>query len=349
MTIRQFLDRLQASDIKVWAEGDRLRCSAPQGLLTPELQAELARRKMEVLAFLRAGSTTRSSLVPIQPKGSRLPFFGVPGHNGDVFCFVRLAHHLGDDQPFYAFQPPGFDGERPPFHTVPDLAAHYVRELQKFLPGGPYLLGGYCAGGSVAFEVARQLRIQGEEVGLISLFGAPFPSVYLFHNQLWNMCRYLLHRIPRHLRAVASTDWWAALRYLWERMQGFTREAVKATRNTLPRDYESNYKATVANATLGAIRGYRPIDYPGPVHLFAASETTLKPDYGFQRKWGTVARGGLHIQVGPEECVGANMLREPYVEYFAERLRALLDSRGEGDKRRIDDDAVRDKSPLGSH
>ncbi|HYG62211.1 MAG TPA: condensation domain-containing protein [Thermoanaerobaculia bacterium] len=56
MTTLQFLGRLRELGIKVWAEGERLRFSAPQGALTPELKAELAERKQEVLAFLDQGS-----------------------------------------------------------------------------------------------------------------------------------------------------------------------------------------------------------------------------------------------------------------------------------------------------
>jgi hypothetical protein len=187
-----FLEQLQASDVKVWVEGDRLRCNAPQGVLTPALQEELRKRKPEIIAFLRA--TSRAIPHWYHPgKGSRIPFFGFPGHNGDVFCFVRLGKYVGDDQPFYALQPPGIEGECEPLTSVSDLAAHYVREMRTFLPGGPFLLGGYCAGGAIAFEVAQQLRAQGETVPLFVMFDAICPTASRLHNGSF-LIRYLVSR-----------------------------------------------------------------------------------------------------------------------------------------------------------
>ena len=54
MTVVELLARLRDLDIKVWAEGDRLRVSAPRGVMTPELREDLAARKAEVLALLQA-------------------------------------------------------------------------------------------------------------------------------------------------------------------------------------------------------------------------------------------------------------------------------------------------------
>ncbi|MBI4782433.1 MAG: amino acid adenylation domain-containing protein [Oscillatoriophycideae cyanobacterium NC_groundwater_1537_Pr4_S-0.65um_50_18] len=53
LTTVQFLANLRSLDIQVFVEGDRLRCSAPEGTVTPELQAELAQRKPELISLLR--------------------------------------------------------------------------------------------------------------------------------------------------------------------------------------------------------------------------------------------------------------------------------------------------------
>jgi len=325
MMTREFLEQLKASDVRVWVEDDRLRCSAPQGVLTPALQAELLKRKPEILAFLRAGSAVHSSLVPLQVNGSRLPFFGIPGHNGDVFCYVRLAHHLGYEQPFYALQPPGFGGESTPLDKVSDLAAHYVREMRRFLPHGPYLLGGYCAGGSVAFEVAQQLHALGEEVGLLVLFDAPFPTVYLFRNQVGVACRYIRYRIPQHLRALVRLDAREWPGYLRDKVRGFLTGARSEQRNAGARNNDNDFKAAIGQATIMAVRAYRPAVYPGRIHFFAASEMSLKWNYGHQLEWRPFAGGGLQVHIGPVGCTGTDMLLEPFVKFFADRLRECLD------------------------
>ena len=64
----ELLSALHARDVRVWVEGDRLRLSAPKGALTAELQAELARRKDEIVAYLRAARTTE-----VAPPITRVP------------------------------------------------------------------------------------------------------------------------------------------------------------------------------------------------------------------------------------------------------------------------------------
>lgn len=72
-----FLLDLQKQDIKVWVEGERLRCNAPKGMLTPELQAELTARKQDLIAYLQkqaqgALEETFSSIRPVS-RSQELP------------------------------------------------------------------------------------------------------------------------------------------------------------------------------------------------------------------------------------------------------------------------------------
>jgi hypothetical protein len=111
--VSDFLAELGRKDIHVWGDGERLRCNAPEGALTPDLRHQLRDRKGEILEFLRAAEAVarqQPAIVPLQPRGARTPIYGVPGHPGDVFCFSDLVKRLGDDQPFYGLEPPGLDG-----------------------------------------------------------------------------------------------------------------------------------------------------------------------------------------------------------------------------------------------
>ena len=65
-SLQTFLTELNTRDIKLWVEGEQLRCSAPEGVLTGELVGELQQHKQALLAFLRAGQTTGTH-APIQP------------------------------------------------------------------------------------------------------------------------------------------------------------------------------------------------------------------------------------------------------------------------------------------
>jgi amino acid adenylation domain-containing protein len=123
-----------------------------------------------------------SSLVAIQPLGSKPPFFCVHAAAGNVLFYSDLARHLGSDQPFYGLQAQGLDGDEDPYNRVEEMASHYIDEIRTVQPKGPYLLGGLSFGGVLAYEMAQQLRAQGEKVGLLVLFdtyGPDYPKISL--------------------------------------------------------------------------------------------------------------------------------------------------------------------------
>jgi aspartate racemase len=80
---------------------------------------------------------------------------------------------MPDDQPFYGIEPEGLDGRKSRRTTIPQMAAHYLDEIRKVQPQGPYQIGGYCFGGLVAFEMAQQLLAQGQPASLVAMFSAP--------------------------------------------------------------------------------------------------------------------------------------------------------------------------------
>jgi amino acid adenylation domain-containing protein len=113
-----------------------------------------------------------SPVVPIHSGGVHTPFFFLHGDfvGGGFYC-KTLARHLGDDRPFYALHPHGLHGDLPPY-TIEEMAAARLADIRGIQPAGPYLLGGYCNGGLVAFEVARMLEAAGETVAHLFLLAA---------------------------------------------------------------------------------------------------------------------------------------------------------------------------------
>ncbi|NET07738.1 MAG: NAD-dependent epimerase/dehydratase family protein [Symploca sp. SIO2B6] len=61
-TIDEFLAKLTSLDIKLWVDGERLRCNAPKGILTPTLKTQLSERKTEIIEFLNNKSNDRKTL-----------------------------------------------------------------------------------------------------------------------------------------------------------------------------------------------------------------------------------------------------------------------------------------------
>ncbi|TRU23563.1 MAG: non-ribosomal peptide synthetase [Microcystis aeruginosa Ma_MB_S_20031200_S102] len=120
-------------------------------------------------------SSNQSCLVPIQPQGSKPPFFCVPGAGGRPFYFYHLGRCLGKDQPFYSFENDLYQqfGE---ISRIEDIASIYIKAMQDLQPQGPYFLGGHSYGGNVAFEMAQQLVNQGEQVALLAIIDSSAPT-----------------------------------------------------------------------------------------------------------------------------------------------------------------------------
>jgi thioesterase domain-containing protein len=115
-----------------------------------------------------------------------------------------LVQHLGNDQPFYGLQPPGLDGQSQPLRPVEDLAEYFAAQIKAFQPNDPYTIAGYCAGGAIAFELARQLLRDGGKVSVLILFGAPYASAYRLRSRFRLRLVGEAARVARHLRALAA-------------------------------------------------------------------------------------------------------------------------------------------------
>lgn len=110
-----------------------------------------------------------SSVVPMRPQESRQPFFLVGWVGGQLIGYRRLVEEFPDTVSVYGLQAPGLDGSRLPLTRIEDLAAHYIAEIRRVQPHGPYYIGGFCFAGVIAYEMARQLSEQGEELGMVAL------------------------------------------------------------------------------------------------------------------------------------------------------------------------------------
>lgn len=133
-------------------------------------------RALAALLGTTAAPRRWSNLVPIKPAGTRPPLFALTAGDGNVVGFAPLARHLSADQPLYALQPSGLDGQAAIDRGIAAMAASCVEELRTVQPHGPYLLAGRCNGATVAYEIAQQLRAAGEEVALLASLDSDPPN-----------------------------------------------------------------------------------------------------------------------------------------------------------------------------
>jgi acyl-CoA synthetase (AMP-forming)/AMP-acid ligase II/thioesterase domain-containing protein len=120
----------------------------------------------------------QDSLVTFQTGGERPPFFMVHPHSGRSLVIGLIAPHLDIDQPYYGFTARGMDGRCLPNRSIREMATAYIQALRKIQPEGPYLLGGFCAGGIVAYEMAQQLTEAGTLVAQLVLIDTAHPQYH---------------------------------------------------------------------------------------------------------------------------------------------------------------------------
>jgi thioesterase domain-containing protein/NAD(P)-dependent dehydrogenase (short-subunit alcohol dehydrogenase family) len=281
-----------------------------------------------------------SSLVAIQPNGSKAPFFCVHGAGGNVMVYSVLSDYLGLEQPFYGLQEQGVDGKSEPLDRIEDMAALYIKEIREVYPHGPYMLGGFSMGGEVAFEMAQQLTAAGEEVGLLVLFDTLNPArsirMHSFsthttatedHNSRPGKITAISRKVMGHIRRLSKLTLREQIDYLSRdarmrlnriRLTAGVRMA-KASGKPLP------YKLIehqLWETNLKAVTNYVPRIYPHKLTLFRASENLDTNRVDDPMGWGPLAAGGVdeYIIEGTHR-----MLDEPYVVDVVRQLKISLD------------------------
>src|SRR5438445_8318298 len=243
----------------------------------------------------------RSSLVAVQPRGTKLPLFCVPGHDGEIVNLRYLSRSLGTDQPFFGLTAQGHSGEEPN-KTVEDMAAHYLREIRTIQSRGPYFLSGLCFGGMVAYEIARLLKTQGEEVALLALFNTPSPDAL----KGWPFGRICLtKRMTYELRRLRTLPIKEKLAVLGRQVAGLIRLVHETFDQALWRARSQSLGAcagkearrlrSVANLNILAAKAYYPAPYAGRIILFLTEEVRSRYAFDPARCWGDLAAEGIEI------------------------------------------------------
>ncbi len=110
-----------------------------------------------------------SSYVPIKSTGTKPPIYIVHGAGLSVMVFNSLAQELDKEQPVIGLQAKGLNGMDTPLYSIEEIAAHYINEITKHNPNGPYALAGYSFGGLIVYEMVKQLKASGKGVFLVGM------------------------------------------------------------------------------------------------------------------------------------------------------------------------------------
>ncbi len=288
------------------------------------------------LSRLLALSTIRRLALELKPEGTAgpgspllemqaadnasLPFFCVHPVGGDVFCYLELMRSLGRNQAFFGLQSVPEDAEEV---SLGETAARYLEAIRDVRPVGPYALGGWSMGGALAFEMARQLEAQGEEVALLALMDSGFPArgrvdeadlQLRFLRDLVGLAsgeKISQEDLPCSALDLGFGELVERLRFEGRIWPDLDPERV--------RDLFSIFRANVRK-----LQGYQPRTFGGALLYFRSADSLDGAGGDLTRGWRAWARGIVEVQLVPGDHY--SMLREPHVRPLAGHLSALLQS-----------------------
>jgi amino acid adenylation domain-containing protein len=281
----------------------------------------------------------QSLIVPLHPEGDQPPIFGPHASGGNVWCYKEILQYLGADQPFFGIQPREPENGMVVYHTeIEAMSTDYVQAIRGFQPVGPYYLAGWSMGGVIAYEMARQLKQQGQEIGMLALIDTGVPeakeSEYNWAVLLWIFALDL--GFPREF-VDRGTAWvpkpqMVELRNLWSEARKLKLVPAEMTLIEFRKLFDI-FKI-YANTT----RRYNPQPYDGRISLFLpeddfasifnedwdsatrkATQTKVTPVEG----WGRLATGGVDVHKIPGNHF--SILHEPHVQALGEQLRKCVE------------------------
>jgi len=220
------------------------------------------------------------SLVPIKTSGSKVPVYLVHGGGFNVLTFEPFSKHMDPEQPIYALQGLGLIDGTKPVSSIEEIASYYISEVLENDPVGPYALGGYCSGGIIAYEMARQLRERGKEVSMLALLD----SENFNYSKGASIVRYFKKAL------FYSTNIWKkpklSFRY-------FKSKAYKSFPILERKDEISNYEANVNEAYHNAFMAYKVKPMNIRVLLFKARDRGYYLDDPYTYGWRKFALEGI--------------------------------------------------------
>jgi thioesterase domain-containing protein len=210
------------------------------------------------------------------------------------------------------------------------MAAHYIKELRELQPEGPYFIGGRSLGGMVAFEMAQQLKAQGQTIGLLALLDT-YPSGYakLFRNEATLRAALArgLRRTRAHVANLHKLSVSEGFAYVIKKARFAPRKMKSQVWRRLYQSYQNldrplpRMLKDIKEFNSLAVRDYAPKVYDGKVTLFWAS-ADLRTSIDLVEGWRALAGGGIEVHEIPGSHL--DIVKEPHVGELATKLSACL-------------------------
>ena len=207
---------------------------------TIEQQSNFIKTSLKLLDTASQGKF----VIPIQPEGNNIPLFAIP----EFLLYAEIGKHISKDQPFYSI-------EHSPFDTVTEVVKHYITEIKKTHPHGPYGLMGYCGWGDIILEMAKTLIANGDQVPVLVLSEYYSPTINLSRvsfKYIKQKLRYIIKKLLENgtslnKRKFLSKQFADALQFINRKFKSSANENSVITSDT----YSGKVILFEANDTLG--------------------------------------------------------------------------------------------------
>jgi amino acid adenylation domain-containing protein len=273
-------------------------------------------------------------LVEIQSKGTAAPFFCVHPIGGHVFCYGELAKALGEEQPFYGLQAPAPGQNDLSLATVEEIARLYLQQIRSVQPKGPYFLGGWSLGGVIAWQLAEQMKLEGEAVSMLVLMDTKLPPKNLASGELeemplltWfaiDLCQLLGKDLRQFSEQFLQLDARGQFGMILSELQHeglLPQDPVRAEKQL--RDFYDVFQRHA-----GAVREYQLTPMQQEIVVFEAGDGDSGGQLG--KQWAAWSRGVKTYMIPGNHYT---ILRRPNVSILADHLRSCLqDARNEAQR-----------------
>lgn len=127
---------------------------------------------------LNSAPVPRSISIQLQTGRSKhKKLFLMPPIGGGLQGYPTLCRYLNSNWEIHGLRVPGLDDPKvQPLVSIPAIAESFLQEVKKIQPQGPFYLGGWSMGGTIAYEMTKQLVKTRESIGGLILLDTPAPG-----------------------------------------------------------------------------------------------------------------------------------------------------------------------------
>jgi len=285
---------------------------APDQLFEHQTIGALAKFLESKNANADTDATEWSSIVSLNKKGSKPPLFCIHSGGGHVFFYQALAKRLSPDQPLFALQPAGLDGQNSLHSSIEEMAHFYIQEMKKVQTDGPYQILGTCFSNAVGLEMAKQLQANGDTIAVLIIVDSG--PQYLLGASL----RGEKQTMSRFAAMIKEGNWSGIQRKFrnrWIRSKQKVELPFKS-------EQEQHLQLTINNLNK-LYHQYNWTPFDGKITFIRSTEFANRKDKNNHiSQWEQLAKDGLDVHIVEGHHV--TLFKEPEVAGLTEVIKKCL-------------------------